>query len=165
MRARSDKLVDSPAQKTETAEHAPTPRPARARRGVLVVDDEHLVRIMVQLGLERDGFDVYVANNGREAIQLYRAHRESIDIVLLDVRMPGRDGPQTMDALRALNPKLLVCLMSGDTATYRLEDLRQRGATHFLAKPFRLDRLAKVLALLIAGVRVDLLPTDGDLPA
>jgi CheY-like chemotaxis protein len=73
---------------------------------VLVVDDEHLVRLMVQLGLERISCEVWLASNGREAIQQYRKHRARIDVVLLDVRMPGLDGPQILDVLRELNPKL-----------------------------------------------------------
>jgi CheY-like chemotaxis protein len=53
------------------------------------------VGIAVRRGLERDGFDVWLAANGWEAIHLYRKHRDSIDVVLLDVRMPGLDEPHT----------------------------------------------------------------------
>jgi CheY-like chemotaxis protein len=47
---------------------------------------------------------VWLAAGGQEALDLYQRHREAIDVVLLDVRMPGLDGPQTLAALRALNP-------------------------------------------------------------
>src|SRR5262245_3762159 len=157
MRACDDQLVDPPAETREVAQDTPTQRPAHAKRGVLVVDDENLVRVMVQLGLEQDGFDVYLASDGREAIQLYRKHLQSIDIVLLDVRMPGLDGPQTLDALRQVNPRILVCLMSGDTGAYRLDDLRRRGAADFIAKPFGLDYLAGMLRRLIDGVADEVL--------
>jgi CheY-like chemotaxis protein len=129
-------------------------RPSRERPAVLVVDDDHLVRIMVQLGLERKDFDVCLASNGREAIHLYEQQRAHIDVVLLDVRMPGLDGPQTLDALRVLNPKVLVCFMSGDTGAYQQDELQQRGAAHFIAKPFRLDELAKLLRRLMDGVGI-----------
>jgi CheY-like chemotaxis protein len=129
--------------------------------GVLVVDDEHFLRIMVQLSLERDGFDVWLASNGREATRLYRKHRESIDVVLLDVRMADLDGLQTLDALREQNPKVLACFMSADTGAYDPEALRQRGAACVIAKPFNLDQLANTLRLLVYGVPAELLSSEG----
>jgi CheY-like chemotaxis protein len=123
-----------------------------------VVDDEHLVRIMVQLGLERNGFDVWLASDGREAINLYRKYRGRIAVVLLDVRMPGLDGPQTLDALRELNPEVPACFMSGNTGAYDPEELRRRGAASFIAKPFRLEQLAHVLRLLVRAEPADRLP-------
>jgi CheY-like chemotaxis protein len=126
-----------------------------------VVDDEHLVRIMVQLGLERNGFDVWLASDGREAIRLYRKHRGRIAVVLLDVCMPGLDGPRTLDALRELNPEVPACFMSGNTGAYDPEELRRRGAASVIAKPFRLDQLASVLWLLVRGEPADRLPPGG----
>ena len=126
--------------------------PAEDRRpGVLVVDDEHLVRVMLQLGLERNGFEVRTAGNGREAIKLYREHRDEIAVVLLDVRMPGLDGPATLAALRELNPEVLACFMTGDPGAYDPEGLLQRGAVYVIAKPFHLDRLVRALRLLVTA--------------
>jgi CheY-like chemotaxis protein len=151
------KRIDPPAQPTQGAEGEPRARPFRERPGVLVVDDEHLVRVMVQLGLERNGFYVWLAPNGREAIDLYRQHKDSIAVVLLDVRMPGLDGPQTLDALRHLNPEARACFMSGDTGDYEPEELRQRDAA-VIAKPFLLEELANVLRLVARGLPAGLLP-------
>jgi CheY-like chemotaxis protein len=133
--------------------------PLPQKPGVLVVDDEHLVRVMLQLSLERSGFDVWLACNGREAIHLYRTHRDHVSVVLLDVRMPGLDGPATLDALRDLNPDVRVCFMSGDTGAYEPEALRKRGAAHVIAKPFRLEELAKALLRLVRGEPIDALPS------
>lgn len=124
--------------------------------GVLVVDDDKLVRIMIKLGLERNGFEVWLATDGREAIELYRDQREQIAVALLDVRMPGLDGPATLDALRALNPDLPSCFMSGDLGSYEPEELLQRGAAHIIAKPFQLDHLVDILRLLVRDVPADL---------
>jgi CheY-like chemotaxis protein len=126
--------------------------------GVLVVDDEHMVRIMLQLGLERSGFGVWLASNGQEAIQLYREHRESIDVVLLDIRMPGLDGPQTLEALREMNPDIRACFMSGYLGDYAPEELRQHGAACVLPKPFLLADLAGVLRLVAQGLPAGPLP-------
>src|SRR5271165_5426811 len=104
---------------TQSRESEPTVRQRCEKPGVLVVDDEHMVRIMVQMGLEENGFDVWLAANGREAIDLYRTHREHIAVVLLEACMPGLDGPQTLNALRELNPDVLACFMSADRGAYK----------------------------------------------
>jgi CheY-like chemotaxis protein len=131
------------------------------RPGVLVVDDDHFVRHLVQLGLERDGFEVWLAAGGREAIRLYRQHRESSGVVLLDVRMPGLDGLQTLEALRELNPEVRACFMSGDMGDYGSEGLRQRGAARLIPKPFLLGDLANVLRLVTQGTLAGPVPADG----
>jgi CheY-like chemotaxis protein len=141
-----------PLAERMVADGAPSARPFSEAPGILVVDDEHMVRIMVQLGLERSGFEVWVAHDGREAIELYREHATHIRVVLLDVRMPGLDGPGTLDALRKLNPDILACFMSGDLGDYEPEDLIRRGAAHIIAKPFRLNELANLLWPLAQGV-------------
>jgi DNA-binding response OmpR family regulator len=161
MRPLDCKLVDPPAAEGPAAGGEATVRPPGDRPGVLVVDDEHMVRAMVQLGLERQGFNVWQACGGREALRLYRKHRDDIAVVLLDVRMPGLDGPQTLEALRELNPEVRACFMSGDTGGYGPVQLRQRGAACVIAKPFRLEDLANVLRLVMRGVPVGLLPTGG----
>jgi hypothetical protein len=66
MRPRYRKLVDPPAEASQAAEGEATVRRPRDKPGVLVVDDNRLVRIMVLLGLERDGFDVWLASGGRD---------------------------------------------------------------------------------------------------
>ena len=81
------KLMESPNGQSEAAGAKPTVRRPRNKPGVLVVDDDRWVRIMVKLGLERNGFDVWLAPNGREAIELYREHKKDIAVVLLDVCM------------------------------------------------------------------------------
>lgn len=151
------KFMNPPGKKSQSAEAEPTVRQLCDKLGVLVVDDEHLVRIMVQLGLERNGFDVWLAPNGREAIDLYRAHKEDIDVVLLDVCMPGLDGPATLAALRKSNPEVRACFMSGNTGSYEPDELVQRGAAHVIAKPFLLDDLANILRLVAHDLPTDLI--------
>jgi CheY-like chemotaxis protein len=143
--------VDSalPAGNNQCIELLDLPRPGGP--GVLVVDDDPLVRTMVQLALKQNGFEVWLAPNGREAILLYLKEQESIAVVLLDVRMPGLDGPTTLEALRALNPDVRACFMSGEFANYEPEELMQRGA-YLISKPFDLDHLANTLGLLVHGV-------------
>lgn len=161
MRPQRRKLIDLPDKGSQPASVEPTVRQFRDKLGVLVVDDEHMVRIMVQMGLEQNGFDVWLAANGRKAIDLYRAYREDIAVVVLDLSMPGLDGLQTLDALRELDPEVLACFMSGDTGGYTPEELRQQGAAYIIAKPFLLDDLASILWRLVRGMPADLLPSGG----
>lgn len=125
--------------------------PRNGKPGVLVVDDDRLLRLLVQLALERDGFEVCLAPSGREAIELYRQQYESIAVVLLDVRMPDLDGPATLDGLRIINPDVLACFMSGDTGDYEPAELLRRGAAHVFAKPFHLPHLANFLWQLVGA--------------
>jgi CheY-like chemotaxis protein len=127
-------------------EHHPAPGP-----GVLVVEDEAALRTMLQRGLELYGFTVWTAPGGREALALYQAHRDAIAVVLLDVQMPGLDGPHTLQAVKALNPDVPCCFMSGHTGEYTAEQLRELGAAHLFAKPFRLADVARVLRGLACG--------------
>ena len=113
--------------------------------GVLIVDDEDYVRSILQVALRHEGHTVWLAGDSREAFDLYRRHHESIDVVLMDVRMPGRDGPQTLAALQNLNPHIRCCFMSGNLGTYTEERLFDLGAVAIIPKPFHLDGLSQVL--------------------
>src|SRR5947209_3683264 len=90
------------------------------------------------------GYAVRLARNGTEAVELYRRHRDDIDLVLLDVQMGGLDGPHTLAALQAVNPEVRCVFMSGHTGVYSAEDLRAMGAADVIGKPFRnLDELTE----------------------
>ncbi len=105
MRKPPSKLGDPTEEKSPAVAAEPTGRQPSEKPGVLVVDEDHLVRIMVQLGLERNGFDVWLARSGQEAIDLYRRHLKEIKVVLLDVRTSGLGGLQTLEVLQNLIPK------------------------------------------------------------
>ncbi len=113
--------------------------------GILVVDDDATVLRLLELVLQRRGFNVLLARNGREAVTLYQARQAQIHVVLLDVCMPELDGPQTLEQLRRIHPGLIACFMSGNTGLYTPQDLLQMGAVQFFNKPFRLEELSQTL--------------------
>jgi CheY-like chemotaxis protein len=120
--------------------------------GVLVVEDHADVRQLLGVALPRFGLPVWLASGGREAVRLYREHRPKIRVVLLDVRMPEMDGPQTLIALRELDPAVRVVFMSGNTGPYPTEDLLALGAACVLEKPFlSLAALAQTLQEVAQG--------------
>jgi anti-anti-sigma factor len=117
--------------------------------GVLVVDDETAVLCVLAARLRIEGYEVWLAGQGRQAIELYQRHREAIAVVLLDVLMPGLDGPRTLTALQKLCPAVRCCFMAGNPTPYTEEALLQTGAVRVFRKPFAftevidtLDRLA-----------------------
>jgi CheY-like chemotaxis protein len=107
------------------------------------VDDKLGPRRLLKLVLEQRGHAVLLAATGDKALEVFRRHRGAIRLVLLDVHMPGRDGPATLDALRALDPQVRCGFMSGDLGDYTEEELRRRGALAFFHKPFELSRLVQ----------------------
>ena len=113
--------------------------------GILVVDDTACVRDMLSIGLRQEGFDVWLAGNGREAFNLYRRSRAVIDVVLLDVQMPEMNGAQTLAALQTLSPQIPCCFLSGFLDSDTEDALRNLGALAVLQKPISLDDLAHVL--------------------
>ena len=118
----------------------PAPRP-----GILVVDDEALLRNLLQTVLHRKGFAVWSAESGRSAVEAYQQHRDAVSVVLLDVRMPDMDGPQTLAALQRIDPAVVCCFMSGDTGAHTPESLLALGAVRLFEKPFRVEELAQAL--------------------
>jgi len=118
----------------------PLPRP-----GVLVVDDEPMLRGLLDVILRRRGFTVWTADGGRSAVEVYQQNQSSISVVLLDVRMPGMDGPQTLAALKRVDPAVLCCFMTGHAGEYTAENLLAQGAVRLFPKPFQVDEIGAAL--------------------
>jgi CheY-like chemotaxis protein len=119
--------------------------------GILVVDDEASVRTLLETALSRQGYSVWVACNGAEALSVYDSHRQEIALVLMDVRMPILDGPETLQALRQKVPDVQCCIMSGQSGKYTDEQIAALGAAHVFHKPFRLIEVLDVLERLTGG--------------
>jgi CheY-like chemotaxis protein len=113
--------------------------------GVLVVDDDPVVRAAVHEGLRQHGFAVWLAADGQEALDVYRSHCETIDVALLDVCMPVLNGPQTLAALRKMNTQIRCCFMTGGSSCYTEQELHHLGADAVFLKPFLLSEVADVL--------------------
>jgi CheY-like chemotaxis protein len=115
---------------------------------VLIVEDERAILTLLDLALTQHGFRVILAASGAEAVDLYRQHREAVAVVLMDVQMPGLDGPKTLEALQQINPEVRCCFMSGHAGKYNDAELRAGGAS-FIDKPFSLAGLFELLTSLV----------------
>ena len=118
-----------------------------ATETVLIVEDEDVVRRLVTQVLEDEGFDVLVANNGDEALEI--AGNQHVDLLVTDVMMPGLGGREVSERLRELRPDLKVVFMSGYAEGGIHSDPLQPANTEFLEKPFTFSELKdKVRGLL-----------------
>ena len=121
-------------------------RSARTSLGnhVLLVDDEKVIREVGKRMLEKGGFKVIVAHNGKEAIELYKQRKDEIDIIILDLIMPEMGGKETYRLLKDLNKNVVVCFTSGYGINDRLE-LSELDERYFIQKPFQTDVLVKTI--------------------
>jgi DNA-binding response OmpR family regulator len=117
--------------------------------GILIVDDMGLILTMLKVALHSHGFNVWVADNGDDAISLFRLNLEEIDLVILDVQMPGLDGPQTLAALRRIDPNVLACFMTGNSGNHTRSDLLKYGVARVFNKPFSATTLVQSVQELL----------------
>jgi PAS domain S-box-containing protein len=137
-----------------TRTHAPAPAeapavlpPVRGLR-VLLAEDNGVNRKLALRLLERNGHTVYLATNGREAVELL--HREKVDVVLMDLQMPEMDGFQATAALRAFEQlhggHVPVIALTAHALTGHREQCLSSGMDGYLAKPYSMEDLDRVLA-------------------
>jgi DNA-binding NtrC family response regulator len=128
--------------------HAAAPKSAqeRAPRTALIVDDEAaLLRLMVRL-LERAHYQVWAAQDGIQARQLFREHEAEIGLALIDViHPPGAGAEDLLPELLERKPDLDVILTSGDVLSESLEEILNRIGGRFLLKPFVPKALLRLL--------------------
>jgi CheY-like chemotaxis protein len=128
---------------------APPQRTAGGRETILLADDEPLVRDVLRRTLEGAGYGVLEAVDGEEAVRKFAADPDGIDLCLLDVVMPRRNGKETAEAIRALRPGVRVLLASGYTADVLEDRGHLRLGADFVAKPVApADLLRKVRDVL-----------------
>jgi signal transduction histidine kinase len=116
---------------------------------VLAVDDEESVRAMLRLTLERQGFEVVTARDGREALQHFRENPRRFDVVVLDVMMPVLGGEEVFRELRSLQPQVRVLFCSGYSPNDSLEHLLRTERIDFLQKPYGPAALMQKLNALL----------------
>jgi two-component system cell cycle sensor histidine kinase/response regulator CckA len=110
---------------------------------VLLIDDEDMVLEIGRALLETMGYQVITAKDGEEAISLYERQGSGIDLVLLDVVMPGLGGGDVYDRLKTMNPDMKCLLLSGYSIDGEATEILQRGCDGFIQKPFKLRDLSK----------------------
>jgi two-component system, cell cycle sensor histidine kinase and response regulator CckA len=134
-------------------EPASLPRRASAHRSqqlVLVIDDEEPVREAISDILELEGIDVITAANGAKGVELYRSHPSAVDLVLLDLSMPGLTGEETFHALRSINPEVKVILSSGYSEAEVSRRFQDSQIVDFVQKPYDVGDFLELIRLHLA---------------
>jgi class 3 adenylate cyclase len=103
---------------------------------ILIVDDEEGVRISLEKVLHRDGYDILLAENGMDAIDIVRKHINEIETVISDFKMPGLDGLETLMEIGKLNPEIIRIILTGYATLDRAIESVNSGIDGFLTKPF-----------------------------
>ena len=111
---------------------------------VLLVDDEPMIRNAASRILARLGCQVMVAKNGAEAVSIYRASQDIIDVVILDLGMPVMNGIECLAILKSINPCVQVIISSGYMDDAHSEIIREKGAAGMLPKPYDAGALASI---------------------
>lgn len=112
---------------------------------VLLVDDEEIVLSVGEEMLHTMDYDVFLASNGKEALEIYEKNHQKIDMVLLDMVMPDMGGGETFDKMKAINPGAKVLLSSGYSSEGEATEILNRGCNGFIQKPFNLKSLSQKL--------------------
>ena len=125
---------------------------------VLVVDDEPAIRRALRAPLVELGFQLSEASRGEEALQLLRA--SAIDVVLLDVNMPGIGGIETLRRIRAIFPRLPVLMLTVRDAEEEKVEALENGADDYITKPFSVRELIARIRTAVRRVRAPSRPED-----
>ena len=133
--------VDKVAAKVQENES----RPRGGQETILVVDDEEMIRLLVRDILEEIGYNVLSAADGIEAVELYKEKDGEIDLVILDMTMPGMGGRETFEKLKEMNPSVRAILSTGYAADERARQMLAMGVKAFVQKPYRIDDLASAV--------------------
>jgi CheY-like chemotaxis protein len=145
-----------PALRGARPAEAPRPKvsqPAGKGELILVVDDEAPMRLIIQRTLEMGNYRVVLASGGAEAVAIYAERGGEFAAVITDMTMPMMDGLETINALRALNPKLPVIGASGLASTVYGPKLARLGIRHILPKPFSGQELLIMVQKLLEETR------------
>jgi CheY-like chemotaxis protein len=120
-------------------------------RTILVVDDEPMALKLVQSVLERRGFQVLTCTSPKQALRLFQAHAERIELLISDIVMPEMDGGELANQIVALNPELPVLFMSGFVTQHEVADTSLIAQFAFIRKPFRPATLVQAVQKMLSG--------------
>jgi two-component system cell cycle sensor histidine kinase/response regulator CckA len=112
---------------------------------IMLVDDELVIINTVEAMLRNLGYSVVTASDGQTAVEMYREHPGGIDLIIMDLAMPGMDGTECFRRLREVNPEVKVILSSGYGREGRAQEILDAGALAFLRKPYSLSDLSSLL--------------------
>jgi DNA-binding NtrC family response regulator len=121
------------------------------KRTILIVDDEEVVLDVEGLMLKKMGFNILKANSSAKAYRLYKNKKDEIDLVILDMIMPGENGAATYEKLKMINPGIKVLVSSGFWKDLNVRAILSDGKNSFIQKPFKYDEFNKKVNSMLAA--------------
>ena len=115
----------------------------RGHETLLLLDDEAMILDVGQEILKELGYAVLIARGGKEAIEIYEENKDTVDVVILDMIMPGMGGGETYDRLKKISPDIKVLLSSGYSIDGQAQEILDRGCDGFIQKPFNVKELSQ----------------------
>ena len=116
---------------------------------ILLIDDEKMILDVGLELLEELGYTVLSAMSGQEAIDVFQKDQDNIDLVIMDMIMPGMGGGETFDRLKEINPEVKVLLSSGYSINGQATKIIRRGCDGFIQKPFNMNQLAEKIQKIL----------------
>ena len=139
----------APDMQQELADDDPADQSVQGNETILVVDDEQMVCNILRDLLVKFGYRTLSATSGEEAIAIYRRKRSSIDLVILDLSMPGMGGQQCLKQLIEINPGVKVIISSGYSFSGDIRETLHHGAEAYIEKPYKLKEILKMVRKVI----------------
>ncbi|MGD9057765.1 MAG: PAS domain S-box protein [Desulfobacterales bacterium] len=121
----------------------------KGRETVLLVDDEDMIIDVGTRMLKKLGYQVFIARDGKEAVEIFKKHPQEIDLVVLDMIMPKMGGGETYDRIKKIKPDVKVLLSSGFSINGQASEILNRGCNGFIQKPFNLQNLSQNLRAIL----------------
>ena len=118
---------------------------------IMIVDDHETIWDFLIEALQELGYSVLLAENGLDAVEIYRENPGVVDLVLLDMIMPKCGGHETFYKIRELDPQAKILLSSGYVSENEIQDLLRQGACGFLSKPHRIAVVAQAIRDALDG--------------
>lgn len=118
---------------------------------ILLVDDEEFVRNLGKRILERAGYQVVVAADGKDALDIYESEPSAIALVVLDLIMPRMGGEQCLDQLLKVNPQLKAVISTGHSLAPKERERLSRHARGFIMKPYQIEQLVETVRTAVNG--------------
>lgn len=109
------------------------------KQKVLIVDDQFGIRTLLNEVLQKEGYEIYQAANGLQALHVMKQHAP--DLVLLDIKIPGMDGLEILKKMKEINPEIRVIIMTAYGELDMIEKTKKLGALAHFSKPFDIEEI------------------------
>ena len=115
---------------------------------ILIVDDQFGIRILLNEVLQKEGYNIFQAANGIQAQEIAKKH--SLDLVLLDMKIPGMDGIEILRRMKKIEPNIRVIIMTAYGELDMIQEARELGALAHFAKPFDISDIRQAVKQYIS---------------